>query len=401
MPKYQKWVLTLGILAATPGVTAAGPLSIFKYDKPDKASTERSAGPAEKSRNQQMAERVAQALRQANFQGYDIEIEYDKGVAKLMGKIDDPQQKARASRIVASIPGVNRVDNQLKSTGADAESRSRRVPQMRKPRTSHFRTVGASRGLPRHAGAERSEKTDSSSNKPFSVIRRNSASRTKPQSQQQKSSNQAVAEKIAKALQTARLNDFDIEIRYKNGRALLRGAVATSEQKNEATRLVRQVAGVKALDNRLQIRGKAAQSSAAGGAIRPVAAQRAMAAAYQQGGGQPMPPQGPAATRGGSGIPAPPSYGHPGQGASHVAYNMPHLPEHAWPSYASYPNYAQVSYPKQYSASAWPYIGPFYPYPQVPLGWRQAQLVWDDGYWNLKFDSKTDRWWWFLNPKHW
>lgn len=26
-----------------------------------------------------------------------------------------------------------------------------------------------------------------------------------------------------------------------------------------------------------------------------------------------------------------------------------------------------------------PYIGPFYPYPQVPLGWRQVQLDGDDG----------------------
>ena len=25
-----------------------------------------------------------------------------------------------------------------------------------------------------------------------------------------------------------------------------------------------------------------------------------------------------------------------------------------------------------------PYIGPFYPYPQVPLGWRKVQLEWDD-----------------------
>ena len=29
-------------------------------------------------------------------------------------------------------------------------------------------------------------------------------------------------------------------------------------------------------------------------------------------------------------------------------------------------------YPKQYSPTAWPFIGPFYPYPQVPLGWRKV-----------------------------
>ena len=71
------------------------------------------------------------------------------------------------------------------------------------------------------------------------------------------------------------------------------------------------------------------------------------------------------------------------------------------PAYAQYPNYAAVTYPSQYAASAWPYIGPFYPYPQVPLGWRKAQLEWDDGYWNLNFRARTDKWWWFLNPQNW
>lgn len=88
-------------------------------------------------------------------------------------------------------------------------------------------------------------------------------------------------------------------------------------------------------------------------------------------------------------------------GAGQPVYNMPNLPSHSWPTYAAYPNYAQVTYPQQYSASAWPYIGPYYPYPQVPLGWRKATLEWDDGYWNLNFNPRTDRWWWFLQPKNW
>ena len=67
---------------------------------------------------------------------------------------------------------------------------------------------------------------------------------------------------------------------------------------------------------------------------------------------------------------------------------QPYLPNYAWPGYAAYPNYAAVSYPQQYSPSAFPYIGPFYPYPQVPLGWRKVSLEWDDGWWYLDF---TDR----------
>jgi hypothetical protein len=66
----------------------------------------------------------------------------------------------------------------------------------------------------------------------------------------------------------------------------------------------------------------------------------------------------------------------------------PNMPNYAWPSYAASPNYAAIQYPTQYSPTAWPYIGPFYPYPQVPLGWRRVSLEWDDGWWWLDFDER-------------
>ena len=80
----------------------------------------------------------------------------------------------------------------------------------------------------------------------------------------------------------------------------------------------------------------------------------------------------------------------PGVGAPAVPARFDHanLPNYAWPSYASYPNYAALAYPQQYSATAWPYIGPFYPYPQVPMGWRKVTLEWDDGWWYLDYQSK-------------
>ncbi len=80
------------------------------------------------------------------------------------------------------------------------------------------------------------------------------------------------------------------------------------------------------------------------------------------------------------------SGGYGGQGG--IGYENASMPDYAWPSYAAHPNYAAVTYPKQYSPNAWPYIGPFYPYPQVPLGWRKVTLEWDDGWWMLDFNSK-------------
>lgn len=88
---------------------------------------------------------------------------------------------------------------------------------------------------------------------------------------------------------------------------------------------------------------------------------------------------------GGYGAGAPIASGYGGQA---IGSESPSLPGYAWPSYAAHPNFGNVSYPQQYSPSAWPYIGPFYPYPQVPLGWRKVTLEWDDGLWMLDFHDK-------------
>ena len=89
---------------------------------------------------------------------------------------------------------------------------------------------------------------------------------------------------------------------------------------------------------------------------------------------------------GGGGMPTP--QGYTTGGAAGVSYDQANMPGYAWPSYAAYPNYSAVTYPQQYSPSAWPYIGPFYPYPQVPLGWRKVTLEWDDGWWFLDFSHQ-------------
>ena len=89
----------------------------------------------------------------------------------------------------------------------------------------------------------------------------------------------------------------------------------------------------------------------------------------------------------GGGGPSAMGYVPGGSGRRRGNYDNPQMPGYAWPSYASYPNYAALTYPQQYSPTAWPYIGPFYPYPQVPLGWRKVSLEWDDGWWFLDFSA--------------
>jgi hypothetical protein len=52
-----------------------------------------------------------------------------------------------------------------------------------------------------------------------------------------------------------------------------------------------------------------------------------------------------------------------------------------------------VGYPTQYPYEAWPFIGPMYPFPKVPLGWRAVTLRWQDGYWWYGREASGHDWW--------
>jgi osmotically-inducible protein OsmY len=297
---------------------------------------------------QQITQGIAQAIQGSGVRGHDIDLRYKGGVATLLGKAQSPQDVARLTQVISRVPGVRQVNNQLRAPGMNPASQ---------------------------AGG----------------------------------SNQRVAEQIAQALAANRLNGLDIEVRYNAGKATLSGPVPHPQVAMIAHQLAASVPGVLQVDNRLQVVGMPGQPGGFPGTghqgqnVMPVSHQApggmhpAMMAAGAMGG---MAAGAMGMAPGGMGPGAGP-HAHGAGNPSHMAYDLPNLPNHSWPTYAAYPNYAQVSYPKEYSASAWPYIGPFYPYPQVPMGWRQVQLEWDDGAWNLNFRPRTDRWFWYFNPKNW
>ena len=253
--------------------------------------------------------------------------------------------------------------------------------------------------------------------------------------------NQEVAEQIAGSLrQSGQLKSYKIGVKFQDGTAWLRGSVTDREQMNSALRLVLQTPGVERVVNNLDVGSgsQAAQSPTPGvqqisGAFNPerqgrlasqglsVPSQRVEASAsprradrvpatftpapaLQVTAQQPRPAVEPAAQPapqpmavayaqpeapaplGQPGVGPVPQYVMPvGGGVAPARYDQPYMPNYTWPSYAAYPNYAALTYPKQYSPTAWPYIGPFYPYPQVPLGWRKVTLEWHDGWWQLDF----------------
>jgi hypothetical protein len=194
--------------------------------------------------------------------------------------------------------------------------------------------------------------------------------------------NQATANAVASTLKSSRnLSSYRIEIEAQAGVVTLSGSVSSPAQKQEAIELVRRVAGVSGVVDQIRL---------ADTRVRPAQYQVAMGGGglfHRGGGSAPMMEEGsttmaPAAD--GSPIPE----GAAG-GPGHVA--LPNQPNYAWPSYAPTGNFSAVGYPTAYPWQAWPNIGPFYPYPEVPQDWRAVTLRWDDGIWWLDFKKNYTR----------
>ena len=234
----------------------------------------------------------------------------------------------------------------------------------------------------------------------------------------------ALAQHIATGLRdSGQMKEYSIGVKYKAGTAWLAGRVTSKEQATTALQIVSSMDGVEQIVNNLTIgpapnapvtsnrkavparkqaappitedqelvQYAAAQQAAPQQESMPIPmaqGQIAQAGGYQQLPPAPLAHNMPAQPMPGYGRPIPAYQPGMGAGVARATYDQAHMPNYAWPSYAATPNYAAISYPKQYSASAFPFIGPFYPYPQVPLGWRRVSLEWDDGWWFLDFDDR-------------
>ncbi len=223
-------------------------------------------------------------------------------------------------------------------------------------------------------------------------------------------SNENAAQQIANNLkQSGKLKGYRVGVKYEDGVAWLSGTVTSENQKRIAEQIARESAGVDHVICKLDVELQSPKQNDVPVSyeqpqeINPASMRVASTAPMQQAPRSNMPRPYAYTTPGGNvqagyqqaaaycpaeGCPSGEGYAPGGMGQS-PSYDNPQMPGYAWPSYAASPNYAALTYPKQYSASAWPYIGPFYPYPQVPLGWRKVTLEWDDGWWFLDFkDSK-------------
>ena len=186
--------------------------------------------------------------------------------------------------------------------------------------------------------------------------------------------NQTLADDIASRLRaTGVATGADVSITAEDGTVTLIGSTKDAAQKERIIREVRSIRGVIVVRDGLRASGLV---QVQGGAIpAPVA---------------PM-PLAPGGGPNGNPIVEPAPLGIPGQFSPDMA--APNLPPHAWPTYAPYNNLSRVAYPETYPYNAFPFIGPYYPFPKVPLGWRKVTLEWEDGHWYLgRTSAPHDHW---------
>jgi hypothetical protein len=205
--------------------------------------------------------------------------------------------------------------------------------------------------------------------------------------------NQQLANVIAASLrQSGQLHRYNVDIRVEGGAVELTGKVVDQTQREEVLRIVQGVPGVERVRDGMEV---------AEGAVKPANATTQFVvpeprALPKEGADQVVPPPlqapAPAPAPEPSGAtpvePTPIFRAPPGAGQG-----PPPMPPYAWPTFAPYNNYSRVGYPTLYPYEAWPYIGPFYPFPKVPLGWRKVQLKWEDGkWWYGRFATAHDYW---------
>ncbi len=187
--------------------------------------------------------------------------------------------------------------------------------------------------------------------------------------------NQKLADAVANQLTaTGAVQHADVSISVSEGVVTLTGTARDAATQSKVIDDVRRVAGVKKVRDGLTT--QSANLLIKAQATGPIAPQMIAA----------VPP-------GGTPVVEPTPLGAVGMGMGGAELQGPPMPPYAWPTYAPHNNLSRVAYPQAYPYNAFPFIGPFYPFPKVPPGWRKVVLEWEDGHWWLgRLQTPHDYW---------
>ena len=358
--------------------------------------------------DREIAEEIIKRLKSNRDSGalkdFTLDMKVDQGVVAFRGNVTEESQKQLVLGTAEGIEGVANVLDQVTVATVEqaaAEEAKPEVTETKETAAQEKSEFSFRKALLEQVSAEAEAEVSEAEE---AVM---------PASSEEVEVDSAIVSGVISALTGAKeagqLRGFGVDVKSQNGVVQLVGRASSEAQRNTIIALAEGVEGVTGVRQNISVPKAApampkpvfAAQDAEANSLAPVAVDpvvrpaRESAAPSVAVAAMPVASEEAPMTRTVANFaPAPgPVAGQPVPMAAVPApgtprYDTPNLPNYAWPGYAAHPNYAQVTYPTQYSPSAWPFIGPFYPYPQVPLGWRRVSLEWDDGWWFLDFSDR-------------
>ena len=356
--------------------------------------------------DREIAEEIIKRLKSNRDSGalkdFTLDMKVDQGVVAFRGNVTEESQKQLVLGTAEGIEGVANVLDQVTVATVEQAAAEEAKPEVTE--TKETAAQEKSEFSFRKALLEQVSAEAEVSEAEEAVM---------PASSEEVEVDSAIVSGVISALTGAKeagqLRGFGVDVKSQNGVVQLVGRASSEAQRNTIIALAEGVEGVTGVRQNISVPKAApampkpvfAAQEVEANSLAPVAVDpvvrpaRESAAPSVAVAAMPVASEEAPMTRTVANFaPAPgPVAGQPVPMAAVPApgtprYDTPNLPNYAWPGYAAHPNYAQVTYPTQYSPSAWPFIGPFYPYPQVPLGWRRVSLEWDDGWWFLDFSDR-------------
>ncbi|MSQ97430.1 MAG: BON domain-containing protein [Gemmataceae bacterium] len=194
-----------------------------------------------------------------------------------------------------------------------------------------------------------------------------------------------LAQTIARTLQeSGQLARYRVNVSVQNGVVELTGEVADESQREIVGRLVRATPGVGMVRDYVQVRTEGGVVSTQ--VIQPIPFPLPFPQPFDKN----KPGKGPERIDGQLPEPTPIFQAPFGPNPT---MQPPPMPPYAWPTFAPYNNYSRVAYPQAHNYEQFPFIGPMYPFPRVPLGWRSVSLTWEDGNWWYHRNPTGHDWW--------
>ena len=358
--------------------------------------------------DREIAEEIIKRLKSNRDSGalkdFTLDMKVDQGVVAFRGNVTEEAQKQLVLGTAEGIEGVANVLDQVTVATVEqaaAEEAKPEVTETKETAAQEKSEFSFRKALLEQVSAEAEAEVSEAEE---AVM---------PASSEEVEVDSAIVSGVISALTGAKeagqLRGFGVDVKSQNGVVQLVGRASSEAQRNTIIALAEGVEGVTGVRQNISVPKAApampkpvfAAQEVEANSLAPVAVDpvvrpaRESAAPSVAVAAMPVASEEAPMTRTVANFaPAPsPVAGQPVPMAAVPApgtprYDTPNLPNYAWPGYAAHPNYAQVTYPTQYSPSAWPFIGPFYPYPQVPLGWRRVSLEWDDGWWFLDFSDR-------------